>query len=272
MTQTMLNVQLETNTQSNQILFPLDTIVHSVDKLDEFFGLVPGEKKQTLSNRSSSSSSSFSSSSASSTSTFLPNSEGGSWNPQSEVTLYVDESPDVVIITCEVTLPSKRHSLHLLCPLVSSTRLCFENCRRVCTTEDCSDNQNLFTVDCVEDVFVRDMYNIWKFRYIVNRHNLVIETGTWGCFHAGISTETVHLTAAVTTTTSSTTMPATRESTTTRRPNSWTLVRPAQFTSVTDEWIKLGNTSLITLVKKYNSTDSLLLNESKLIFVLFSSI
>lgn len=43
------------------------------------------------------------------------------------------------------------------------------------------------------------MYNIWKFRYIVDRHEAAVE-GTWGCFHAGKSTETVNVTATLTTT------------------------------------------------------------------------
>lgn len=96
-------------------------------------------------------------------------------------------------------MPSKGHSVHLLCPLVPETRLCFENCRRVCALPDCRDKPKLFTVECVEDAFVRDMYNIWKFRYIIDRHDIAVE-GTWGCFHAGKSTDTVNVTAVLVTT------------------------------------------------------------------------
>ncbi|KAM3173446.1 hypothetical protein ACTXT7_012493 [Hymenolepis weldensis] len=117
-----------------------------------------------------------------------------------EFILYVDESSDVIVITCEVSLPSKEHSVHLLCPLVPETRLCFENCRRVCSLPDCTDKPKLFNIECVEDFFVRDMYNIWKFRYIIDRHDAAVE-GTWGCFHAGKSTDTVNVTAVLVTTT-----------------------------------------------------------------------
>ncbi|KAM7536169.1 hypothetical protein Aperf_G00000103775 [Anoplocephala perfoliata] len=117
-----------------------------------------------------------------------------------EFILYVDESSDIVVITCEVSMPSKGHSVHLLCPLVPETRLCFENCRRVCALPDCRDKPKLFAVECVEDVFVRDMYNIWKFRYIIDRHDTAVE-GTWGCFHAGKSTDTINVTAVLATTT-----------------------------------------------------------------------
>ncbi|CDS36236.1 hypothetical protein EmuJ_000324700 [Echinococcus multilocularis] len=162
------------------------------DKLDALFGIVSAEK--TLPNLESASSSvSLSLSSSSSLNSFLSPSVPG------EFILYVDESTDVIIITCEVSLPSKDHSLHLLCPLVPETRLCFENCRRVCSLADCTDKPKLFTVECVEDLFVRDMYNIWKFRYIIDRHEAAVE-GTWGCFHAGKSTETVNVTATLTTT------------------------------------------------------------------------
>nr|CUU99207.1 hypothetical transcript [Hymenolepis microstoma] len=121
-------------------------------------------------------------------------------NIPGEFILYVDESSDVIVITCEVRLPSKEHSVHLLCPLVPETRLCFENCRRVCSIPDCSDKPNLFCVECVEDFFVRDMHNIWKFRYIIDRHDAAVQ-GTWGCFHAGKSTDTVNITAVLLTTT-----------------------------------------------------------------------
>ncbi|VDN98529.1 unnamed protein product [Rodentolepis nana] len=117
-----------------------------------------------------------------------------------EFIIYVDESSDVIVITCEVRLPSKEHSVHLLCPLVPETRLCLENCRRVCSLPDCSDKPKLFSVECVEDFFVRDMYNIWKFRYIIDRHNAAVQ-GTWGCFHAGKSTDIVNVTAVLLTTT-----------------------------------------------------------------------
>ncbi|VDL94220.1 unnamed protein product [Schistocephalus solidus] len=120
------------------------------------------------------------------------------WNIESEVRLYVDTSAEVVILTCEVTLPSKQHSLHLLCPLIQETRLCFENCKRVCSLPDCSDSPELFSVDCIEDAFVRDMYNIWKFRYIINRYNAAID-GAWSCFHAGKETQTVNVTSVRTT-------------------------------------------------------------------------
>eukprot|EP00108_Taenia_solium_P002407 TsM_001179100 transcript=TsM_001179100 gene=TsM_001179100 len=166
------------------------------DKLDAFFGIATAEKTRNhLENENSSSSSSSSSSSPSSSSlnNILSPSVPG------EFILYVDESADVIVITCEVSLPSKDHSVHLLCPLVPETRLCFENCRRVCSLPDCTDKPKLFTVECVEDLFVRDMYNIWKFRYIVDRHEAAVE-GTWGCFHAGKSTETVNVTATLTTT------------------------------------------------------------------------
>ncbi|VDK75903.1 unnamed protein product [Dibothriocephalus latus] len=77
---------------------------------------------------------------------------------------------------------------------MQETRLCFENCKRVCSLPDCSDSPELFSVDCVEDVFVRDMYNIWKFRYIINRYNAAID-GAWSCFHAGKETHTVNVTS-----------------------------------------------------------------------------
>ncbi|KAH9284387.1 hypothetical protein ECG_02486 [Echinococcus granulosus] len=162
------------------------------DKLDALFGIVSAEKTPpNLESDSSSVSPSLSSSS--SLNSFLSPSVPG------EFILYVDESTDVIIITCEVSLPSKDHSLHLLCPLVPETRLCFENCRRVCSLPDCTDKPKLFTVECVEDLFVRDMYNIWKFRYIIDRHEAAVG-GTWGCFHAGKSTEIVNVTVTLTTT------------------------------------------------------------------------
>lgn len=129
-----------------------------------------------------------------------------------EFVLYVDESNDVVVISCEVSLPSKEHSVHLLCPLVPETRLCFENCRRVCSLPDCTDQPKLFTVECVEDLFVRDMFNIWKFRYIINRHDPAIE-GTWSCFHAGKTTEMVNITAVLSTATITTMEPPKQPST-----------------------------------------------------------
>nr|VZI07997.1 unnamed protein product [Spirometra erinaceieuropaei] len=148
----------------------------NVDELGVFFGL-HASGAQTVST------------------TVGPKSE---WSVESEVRLYVDTSADVVILTCEVSLPSKQHSLHLLCPLIPETRLCFENCRRVCSRPDCSDSPELFSVDCVEDAFVRDMYNIWKFRYIINRYNVAID-GAWSCFHAGKETRTVNVTSVQTT-------------------------------------------------------------------------
>ncbi|KAL5108521.1 hypothetical protein TcWFU_001680 [Taenia crassiceps] len=171
-------------------IYPLGACGDTPDKLDAFFGIASTEKTQNhLENKSPLSSPSPTPSSLNNLLLPVPG----------EFILYVDESADVIVITCEVSIPSKDHSVHLLCPLVPETRLCFENCRRVCSLPDCTDKPKLFTVECVEDLFVRDMHNIWKFRYIVDRREAAVE-GTWNCFHAGKSTETVNVTATPTTT------------------------------------------------------------------------
>uniref|UniRef100_A0A5K3F5V6 FZ domain-containing protein n=1 Tax=Mesocestoides corti TaxID=53468 RepID=A0A5K3F5V6_MESCO len=166
------------------------------DKLDAFFGITSPDEAPERQQKG--------------TQTSVNSSASLLHPPQapSEFIIYLDESRDVAVITCEVSLPSKDHSVHLLCPLVPNTSLCFENCRRVCSLPDCTDKPRLFLVECVEDLFVRDMYNIWKFRYIIDRRDVAVE-GTWGCFHAGKSTETVNVTAALTTTTTELNRPGT---------------------------------------------------------------